>query len=222
LTLTRMSMSPGQPVRGALRGRLVLLLALWLSLVAVAITALVAIEQLPNPGLDFRHFWVAGHVWMDGISPYGDAFGQRARELVSGGYIPEIWPYPPSLWLPTAGLAGFSLETAWAIWLALQTLCLIASGALVAYGLPEFRLPSRRGGVVRVPRLAVFGAILTLMTVSEPSTLSISGGQFSQFLLLAATLIVTGFVRGRDLPVIVGLVIFFMKPHIGAPSRSAF
>jgi hypothetical protein len=49
-----------------LTGRLIVLISVWLALVVTAIAVLVAFERLPFHGLDFRHFWVAGQVWLEG------------------------------------------------------------------------------------------------------------------------------------------------------------
>jgi hypothetical protein len=138
-------------------------------------------------------------------------------ELISGGYLPEVWAYPPNLWLPTVSLAAFSLDTAWAAWLGFQVLALVLASAALAFCLPAYRLTNGSGKIILVPKITFFALHLSLMVASEANSLRVSGGQLSQFLLLAAAMIVVGFVRGKNWPVVAGLVLFFMKPHIGAP-----
>lgn len=66
-------------------------------------------------GYDFRYFWVAGRVWLEGMSPYGPDLPRLSAAMIPEGHVPQIWPYPPSLWLPTAVPALFPFETAWRV-----------------------------------------------------------------------------------------------------------
>ena len=189
---------------------------IWLAAVSLGLVAEMAVERAGEPGYDFRYFWLAGTMWSDGVSPYGAAFGETGARLITEGHVPEIWPYPPNLWLPSVALAQFDLSTSWHIWLCIQLLALPAASAALALWLPQERIPGATRHSMRVTRLGFFCLHLVLMSSLEATHLSVYVGQSSVLIYLAAALVVAGLARGRRGMVVAGLVVIFMKPQIGA------
>lgn len=195
---------------------LVALLLIWMAFVTMGLLIAMAYERASMPGYDFRYFWVAGKVWSQGISPYGGPFIETAPRLISLGHVPEIWPYPPNLWLPSVGLAMFDINTAWAIWLTIQFVAIVAASAALAFLLPVESVSSALRQSVQMTRLGVFCVHMALMTWLEAMQLSIFVGQISVLIYLCVVLMVCGLARGWHGLVVVCLAITFMKPQIGA------
>jgi hypothetical protein len=192
------------------------LVCIWLAVVSVGLLAAMARDRALMPGYDFRYFWLAGELWWQGVSPYGPVFGEAGARLITSGNIPEIWPYPPNLWLPSVALAQFDLTTAWQVWLCIQLAAVPAASAALAAFLPLDMLPGSSGHKVRVTRLGFFCLHTLLMASVEAIQLSVYVGQSSVLVYLGAVLVVCGLSGDRRALVWAGLVMTFMKPQIGA------
>ncbi len=172
-----------------------------------------AAERAAEPGYDFRYYWLAGKLWADGVSPYGPIYAETAARLVIEGNVPEIWAYPPSLWLFSRLLAPFDLATAWHLWLAASLVALPAASAAIALAVPT-TVPGR--GTLRIPRLWIFALHLAVMCMVEFTGLALFVGQISILVYLGASLACAGFLRGRHSLAVAGLALLFLKPQIGA------
>ena len=195
---------------------LLALLFVWFALVTMSLLVGMAVERAGEPGYDFRYFWVAGKVWAQGISPYGGPFIEAAPRLITSGNIPEIWPYPPNLWLPSVGLALFDIETAWQIWLAIQFLAIVSASAALAFWLPLTRVSVALSQSIEITRLGFCCLHIAFMASLEAMHLSVFVGQISVLVYLCVALILCGLARGWHGLVIVGLAVTYMKPQIGA------
>ncbi|SPH16962.1 hypothetical protein DEA8626_00476 [Defluviimonas aquaemixtae] len=195
--------------------QLAVLVLTWLSVVSLALVAVMAIERAGDPGYDFRYFWLAGKLWADGVSPYGPIFAEAGARLITEGHIPEIWPYPPNLWMPAIGLSPFSLNTAWHIWLVFELAALLAASAVLALGLPASMIP---GAALRprLARLALFCLHLMLVAALEATHLAVYVGQSALFVYLGTAMLVAGLARSWRGLAVAGLVLVFMKPQVGA------
>lgn len=210
----RVNFVPGADMRHALR-RLIEIAMLILAFSALTIIVALSIDRLHEPGYDFRYFWLAGRMWLDGLSPYGPAFPEAGARLVTEGHVPVIWPYPPNFWLPSVWLGFFGIDTAWRIWLVLQAAAMIATSAALAFGMPVHRLPGSEIAGSPLSRTGFFGLHLAIVASSEAAFVSTHPGQFTYFLALGAALVVVGLIRGRTALVVVGVTILLMKPQIG-------
>ncbi|MFN6952588.1 MAG: glycosyltransferase 87 family protein [Albidovulum sp.] len=195
--------------------RLVTIVLLWLVGVSFALVAVMATERAGDPGYDFRYFWLAGRLWAEGISPYGPVFAEAGARLIPAGHVPEIWPYPPNLWLPAVAISPLSLTTAWAVWLVAEVVALAVASAVLAWGLPVWLIPGgqRRPAFVR---LAFFCGHLALVATLEATHLAVYVGQSALFIHLGATMLLAGIARGRSGLATAGLVCVCMKPQVGA------
>ncbi|KAB2882127.1 MAG: DUF2029 domain-containing protein, partial [Albidovulum sp.] len=192
--------------------------ALLAGLAALAFSQLVvlAVARAGDPGYDFRYYWLAGRLWLDGVSPYGPGFAEAAARLIGEGNRPEIWANPPTFWLPSVLLALFDLGTAWQLWLALSLGALFLASASVAYALSQ---PSRPGWAMAGTGLgpgAVFGLHLAVLSALEVTQLSLFVGQSSVFVYLGAALLHAGLARERRAVAVIGLVLLCAKPQVGA------
>ncbi|MCB2092811.1 MAG: DUF2029 domain-containing protein [Rhodobacteraceae bacterium] len=202
---------------GMSRGELLLALLLaWFALVTMSLLVGMAFERAGEPGYDFRYFWVAGKVWAQGLSPYGGPFIEAAPRLIASGNIPDIWPYPPNLWLPCVALAPFDIETAWRIWLCVQLVAVVLASAALAFWLPLERVSATSTQSIGLARLGYFCLHIAFMASLEAMHLSVFVGQFSVPIYLSAVLILCGLARGWHGVVIAGLALSYMKPQIGA------
>ena len=215
---TAPSVAPRLPgLTPLLMRRVALVLSVYLAMGVLAVMFLIFQAQAKvDPGYDFRYFWVAGRVWLEGANPYGSDLPRLSTELIPDGHLPKIWPYPPTLWLPTVLPALFSFETAWRVWLGFYVLSVILASAIVAAGLPALRLPVGSGRAITVPRPLFFALHLGLMASGEANLLGFTSGQVTGLFYLGTALMLVGIYRGRDGAAIAGLTILFMKPHIGA------
>lgn len=182
----------------------------------VALAVWVALSRLDYPGFDFRYFWVAGQLWLDGVSPYGPQYLEASSRLIPSGIVPGIWPYPPNIW-PAAVLAGFlDFHTAWILWFSLYILTIVAASALIAFGLPLGWLPFAGQRPPALSRTGFFCLHLGLIAASEAVRHSVGSGQISALIYFGVALIVVGLARGKGALVVIGLAVACMKPQIGA------
>lgn len=186
------------------------------AVLAVMFSVALAQVRISDPGYDFRYFWVAGRVWLGGLSPYGPEFSEIAGQLIPSGHIPELWPYPPNLFLPTVAIGLFDFHMAWTIWLFLRIVAMIAASAVLAFAMPARFLPGiglRRFGL---SRLGFFALHLVIVAGTEAANYSTISGQFSDLVYLALCLALVGVARGNlSIAVAGALAVTFMKPQIG-------
>lgn len=182
----------------------------------VALAVSLALSRLDYPGFDFRYFWVAGQLWLDGVSPYGPQYLEASSRLIPSGIVPGIWPYPPNIW-PAAVAAGFlDFHAAWIVWFTIYILSIVAASALIAFGLPGHLLPLVGKAPDALSRTAFFCLYLGLLAASEAVRHSVGSGQISALIYLGTALIAVGVARGRGALVVIGLAVACMKPQIGA------
>lgn len=183
--------------------------------VSFALVVLMAMERAGDPGYDFRYFWLAGRLWADGVSPYGPVFAETGARLIREGHVPEIWPYPPNLWLPSIAIGSLPLADAWAAWLVAEVAALAAASAVLAWGLPAGMVPGG-GSRPALARLAFFCGHLALLATVEATHLAVYVGQSALFVYLGATMLLAGVARGQGRLAVAGLVLVCMKPQVGA------
>jgi hypothetical protein len=189
--------------RGAIPFWLVLLCCLpfagtawWLSVSNPANTRLV--------GLDFRAFYAAGRMLLEGADLYDLAqqwqWQQRLwPELTHPSQVLFI-PYPPFDVLPMALVAMLPLEWAFGMWLAAETVLLAMLGWLLVNSLED---------VTSRTRVLVLVSVLT----SLPVLLTLLHGQLSFSLALAALLAWRSFKQGREARGGVWLALLLIKPQ---------
>lgn len=192
--------------------------ALLAGLAALAFSQLVllAVARAGDPGYDFRYYWLAGRLWLEGISPYGPGFAEAAGRLIGEGNRPEIWANPPTFWLPSVLLALFDLGTAWQLWLALSLGALLLASASVAFALSQPSWPGRARAAPELRAGTVFCLHLAVMATMEVTRIALFVGQSSVFVYLGSALLLAGLARGRPAVGVVGLVLLCAKPQVGA------
>lgn len=194
---------------------LILVAGLWLAGFSIWRLAMLAYDRAALPGYDFRYFWLAGKMWSEGLTPYGPGFAAAGARMIASGHIPEIWPYPPNLWLPSVALGQFEMLSAWRIWLGLQLMVIPAASWLLAVCLPVEKVERLFGGRVRITRLGFFCVHCLFVASLEATQLTIFVGQISLFIYFGAAILMSGVALARPGLTAGGLAIVLMKPQVG-------
>ena len=169
----------------------------------------------PNPEIDFRFYWFAGHMWANGLDPYSPAFSELGNRLLPAGSDLRYWFYPPQWWPVARLLALFDFSTALQVWRAALTVILIVSTASVVALLSQGLPPTRRAWLV--------AGACALATTMESSADVLAGGQVSPvFVYAGMALIICSFLTERSALLVLGLVLVSLKPQTGALIFLAF
>ena len=172
-----------------------------------------------SPGYDFRFIWVAGKMWINGVSPYSPEYLELARSLVTEGNIPNLWVYPPNWWMLAAGFAVFDLKTSAVLWNVFNIALTIAAGILLVRTFRRFagRFATGRRGVDDLLNAgpALFCVHFFLICVFEPTALVLSVGQTSLLIYFGIALLVFGLAASSGWLSALGLAILFLKPQMG-------
>lgn len=154
--------------------------------------------------VDFRYFWSAGRLWLDGVSPYSSDF-IRFVEAEFGGDTAAFF-YPPSI-LPIFALLGALPPQAAAYCFLAANLLFAGATALLAADL------AIRTGAART-RWKAFAVLLTLLTiVFHPALSTLIYGQTSLLLAMAFSVYVRALESGRRGVAGLSLAILLMKPQ---------
>lgn len=196
-------------------GRLAGVLLAALAALAFGQLVALAIERAGDPGYDFRYYWLAGRLWLEGVSPYGPGFREAAGRLIEEGNRPEIWANPPTYWLPSVLLAAFDLGSAWRLWLALSLCALVLASASVAFALSQTSCPGSARAGAGLGAGPVFCLHLAVMAIMEVTQIALFVGQSSVFVYLGAALLIAGLARERRAIGVIGLVLLCAKPQVG-------
>lgn len=179
----------------------------------------VALSAADEAGYDFRYNWLAGRLWLQGVSPYLPGYQEAGTALIVRGHVPELWVYPPNWWAisTTLGLTGLAeANVAW-------NLLGVGLAALSSVMLVRAFLRCRRGHVLALPVVGdVFdwGWALVLLHFFataglEATALTLAIGQTSLLVLFGVSLILYGASRARLPLAAAGLAVVLLKPQIG-------
>ena len=159
----------------------------------------------PRGEVDFRFFWLAGHLWAGGLDPYSDRFREIGATMLPPGNVVLYWFYPPQWWIVSRGMALFDLERAVMIWRLLNGALILLGTALVTASVKD---DVRR----RWTAMAFWGGVALLI---EPTANLLAFGQSAGFVYMSLALLVAGVLRRR--PWLVGLAVFLatFKPQVG-------
>ncbi|MBK5927523.1 glycosyltransferase 87 family protein [Rhodobaculum claviforme] len=180
------------------------------SLAAVAIilslsTIYLIAKAVGSSGLDFRLIWLAGVVWSEGASPYGEAYGLQYIAEWGPGPITHFWVYPP-WWWPISNLSALTeFSTATLSWAITGAGISLVSCLIIVLNLGQDRHYAFLAG----------GTATALVCVSQPLIWGISIGQTSFLLLGGIALLIHAEVRGSTFARISGLVLLMLKPSVG-------
>ncbi|WP_347312705.1 glycosyltransferase 87 family protein [Defluviimonas sp. SAOS-178_SWC] len=213
---TQTALEPA-PAAAPLARRLAAVALIWIAVVAIAFLRQFADLRADDIGYDFRYFWLAGQMWADGVSPYGEAFHETGLRHVPEGHVPVIWPYPPNFWWFSVWLGFFEMQAAWEIWLSLKVAIVPLVSATLALSLRADRMPARFAASMPLARLGFFTGHLVLMAGLGTLHFDLIGGQITSVILLGGALLLAGIARDRPVVAVIGLAILFVKPQIGLP-----
>ncbi len=170
--------------------------------------------------IDYSYLYVAGRLWGENISPYGDALPQAARAIVGRDLV--AFAYPPNWYGLSRLLALFDPATSNFVWFGLSTAMLIASAWLIATAMMSFRAAFTPLAKTAAP-LATGSSGLVLMAVlfagfvaaTKGAGVGAYLGQTSMLAFFGQALLIYGAVKSRQAFVVVGLVILLLKPQLG-------
>ncbi len=192
-----------------------------LFLVGVAYLLFKSYQVTNYPGFDFRYAWLAGEAWLRGINPYGPEFHELGKELITSGYVPLMWVYPPNWYFPAVLVAVADLETSFFLTNIVNVVLFVASSALLTAACPPLRFENaprnpafdllRRH--LRSPWNVFFLHVFAVATL-QATAITISVGQPSILVYFGICLLIYGLVRDRQLSAVLGLAIVFLKPQL--------
>jgi len=159
----------------------------------------------PVGAVDFKYVWLAGDLWLDGISPYGPIFQERAQVIFDGGSIPPQWAYPPHF-RPISQLTALApYETSAIFWRAFLALAIVTgTGLLISAVRTDDRFPVS---------LAIISLAVSL-TLSA-TAISVSIGQSSALIFLGYCLFVYGYLKCNQPALGLALILLMLKPTYG-------
>lgn len=158
-------------------------------------------------GRDFRYLWLAGHLWLQGVNPYGADFMLRGREMFPHGEPPMfVWTYPPSMWPISALVALIEPNAAFALWKLVTCAAVIAVLVCGAATLPAGKLRLHAGLLI-----LAYGCSLTATSGA------LRTGQPTSLVLCGAALMCAGIHRRSTAIMAVGSALAMLKPQLGIP-----
>lgn len=192
-----------------------------LFLTGVAYLVFKSYQVTHYPGFDFRYIWLAGEAWLRGLNPYGPEFQELGKLLITSGYVPEMWVYPPNWYLPSVLVAAAGLESSFFITNIVNVALIVASSALLTAALPPLRFENLPQNAVfdllrrylRAPWNVFFLHVFAI-AILQATAITLSVGQTSILVYFGVCLLIYGLVRDRQLFAVLGLAIVFLKPQL--------
>lgn len=179
----------------------------------------VSLSVSRDAGYDFRYLWLAGRLWLDGVSPYLPGYQEAGAALIDRGHVPELWVYPPNWWAISSALgltglsdAGFRWNLTGIAFAALSSLLTVAAFRRL-HPRAVFHIPG-------VGNLFAHGGALALLhffgtAALEATALTLAVGQTSLLVLFGMALLLFGASRASLPLAVTGLALIFLKPQIG-------
>jgi Glycosyltransferase family 87 len=170
--------------------------------------------------IDYSYLYVAGRLWAENISPYGEALPQAAHAIVGRDLLAFV--YPPNWYALSRLLAFFDPATSNLAWFGLSTAMLGASAWLIAAVVMSFRtsftsLANTIAPVEAGSRGLVLLALLFAGFVAATKGAGVGAylGQTSMLAFFGQALLIYGATKSRQAFVVIGLVILLLKPQLG-------
>lgn len=157
--------------------------------------------------IDFKYLWLAGELWLEGLTPYSDAFAEKGLQEFPDQNHAQSFSYPPNWFFISAALALFPHDAAAWLWRALSAGLAISATAMM------WRAAQGGGTYFSIP----FAASLAYVCLMSAAAITLALGQTSFLILFGAALIFFGASRENQAALIAGIVILMLKPQIGAP-----
>ena len=162
--------------------------------------------MVPTPDIDFRFYWLAGHMWVHQLDPYSSQFVTLGKDILPPH---SSWLYPPPWWPICMALGAFEFPVALNIWRAAAPAILLASTGVVI-GLLSRELPKN-------DRILVLASACAMAASMESTGNVLVGGQVSPVLVYAGiALIACATITDRKALLVAGLVLVALKPQVGA------
>lgn len=156
--------------------------------------------------VDFKYFWLAGHVWSRGIDPFTSAYAEIGDRLFVGKNRPPMFFYPPNWYLPARLLALIPYESAVLPWRILSVMLVVLS---LKFWLDIYQAAGFR---FRLSALAIF---YSSALASTATAMAISMGQTSPLIFFGMSLFFKAKAENRRLLMVAALWLLMLKPNVG-------
>ncbi|NOD78576.1 glycosyltransferase 87 family protein [Ruegeria sp. HKCCD4332] len=171
---------------------------------------------------DFRHFWLAGKVWALGVSPYGSEYSALGPDLITQGYVPKEWYYPPNIWPVTFFLAQFQLDTSSVVWSGMNVVMLIGASFLLWANNEDGSYRSANTATIAgLPKQSMVFLHVFLTAIFQATAICLVIGQITILIYFGFALFIAAFAMQHKFLMILALSILFIKPQIAAPFAAA-
>lgn len=162
--------------------------------------------------VDFIYIWLSGHLWSQGISPYGVEFieqGSILFDIFNG----QAFFYPPSFWFISRIFATFEYQTAVEVWRWTSVSLLLLSSLLLKAGM------GNAGIKISWPTIIFYTGLVSFM---QGTVLTFVLGQTSIVIYFAVCLVIYSALSRNNILLAVGLCLVLLKPNVGAGLFIAF
>ena len=183
------------------------------ALVSLAFLVYLAWPDPDYDAVDFKYFWLAGTLWLEGVSPYGAEFKALGQAVYPGDHINDFF-YPPNFRPLASAIALFDHERAENIWAALS----VAAITMAAW---QLALLSKKFAWALSPQRMFCLFILLIALGAHSGAIAVYIGQASPFLLLALTSLLLAGSRGAVVIATIALSVLLLKPNLSFPIIAA-
>lgn len=162
--------------------------------------------------VDFKVIWLSGHLWLEGVSPYGPRFMELGHELFDS-FNGHPFYYPPHFRLVSSFFAFWDYEMSMEIWRWINIGLFLFSSVLLKSAMDAT-------GVNLSWRLIIF--YTGLIGFMQAVVLIFHIGQTTMLIYFGICLTIFGAFKTNKIALVAGLCIVLLKPQIGVPLMAAF
>ncbi len=156
--------------------------------------------------------WLAGQVWLDGISPYSDQFIEVGYQIFDK-FNGQPFYYPPHFLFLSSFYALFEFEMGMELWRWTNITLFIASSLLLKSAVTA-------AGIKLSWRHILF--YTGLIGFMQSVILTFHLGQTSVLIYFGICLVILGALKKSNPALIIGFCIVLLKPQIGVALMAAF
>jgi hypothetical protein len=195
---------PGEPMRVSRRGLVITILSV---LVTVGVARCLLILSPRNQLHDFAYLWLAGKLWVSGISPYSAEYvrlGKESLELSGVAERPFAFFYPPNWSVITIPMGLLPYRLAGPLWTGFNIVLIVASQIAIFFAIRRDKRST----------IALLVALVFVLFVNG-TRFNLVLGQTSTLVMFALAVIALGMARDMFWLRTVGIAIAMLKPNVG-------
>jgi len=178
----------------------------WILLAIALAYLLLKTVFLQQDAIDFKYFWLAGHIWSMGDNPYSQTFWDLGEEMFVGTNRPRTFFYPPNWWAIAVPFSAVDYGLSSVFWRLLSGLMVVA-GCAVALSAHHNR--------VQTLSPLIWAATVAFASLMTATAVNLALGQTSAVVFLATACFLAGFLKDHRPLMILALVLLTLKPTVG-------